>query len=450
MFSPVPQIRAAEGFDWLTCAGFETIVSEVKKGTKEDSRAIEEALKEICYELTKKTEEGVKVSIAPFIFWKGFEDSLRKTCNEVWKTLQNDFRALEFLPRISNLRLSDDGIHLQDKSAAKYIEGIVDESLATWLRESEDMDVEDSGSDIADSDKTIVGNQYSTPVGTSRRSFKAVGTTSALADVRNELKAFKRSVEYRLDQDLLMFAKHEEALDVVRNEKFLDRVVFSGVEIKKLEGKPMEKVPILKKAVHSILEELIDLEEDEDGNKKYPNILFITHLNPQIRSDYRVIEARFETKEIAATIREKFGKRKKEMRLSGVVPDALRGVNINLSLTRETRVRIEVLKAFAKVISANTNKKVSAYVLQFSARPMLKVIIKKDATTDYTRVLGYTEAIEFVKENYDVGDQDLFQAYNKAGNMKRLEQKFVVLKSATFNQTLSNDETDHKRKKLRK
>jgi len=191
----------------------------------------------------------------------------------------------------------------------------------------------------------------------------------------------------------------------------------------------------------------LDVPVNEAGAKIIPEIKFINHLNPQVNSDRRVIEARFESKEIAAGIREAFGKKKKDMRLSGVVPDILNGVNVNLSLTRETRVRIEVLKALAKIVSSNTTRDVTAYVMQYSPRPLLKVVIKK-GESNFARVYGYTEAIEYVKENWTISDQDLFEAYNKAGNMKRLEQKFVILKSATFNQ--GQADTEQKRKKMRK
>jgi len=425
------------------------VVNEVKKSSNDSSKAIEQALREICQELHAKTEDGAKVSVAPFVFWKSFEDNLRRVCNEAWKTLQNEFKSLDFIPKISNLRLLDDGVHLQEKSAMKFIEGITEESLNVWLRESDnDMDVEDSNSENADADKTIVGNlANSTPA--TRRSFKAAGDAAAIKELRTELKDFKRNVEHRLDQDLMMLAKHEEALDQARNEKFLDRVLFSGVKIDKLEGTPLEKVPVLKEAVGHILATYLDVPTNAEGAKIIPDIKFIAHLNPQIKTDRRVIEARFETKEIAAKIREEFGKKKKEMRLSGIVPDVLNGVNINLSLTRETRVRIEVLKALAKIVSSNTTSEVSAYVLQYSPRPMLKVAIKKGENATFARVYGYTEAIEYVKGNWQVSDQDLFEAYNKAGNMTRLEQKFVLLRSPSFD-SRPMDDSEQKRKKLRK
>jgi len=452
------QIRAANNFDWITCAGLESVVQEIKKSASEQAPFVK-ALREICQELSIKADEGARVSVAPFIFWKSFDDALRKECNGAWSTLQAEFRSLEFLPKIPNLRLLDDGVHLQKKSANKYIEALIESSLKCWLEESDndnEMEVEgDSTSVNSDGDRTIVdstpgpaANQGGSGSRATSRTFKAASNAAAIKEIREELRSFKRSIESRLDQDLLTLAKHEEALDVVRNEKTLDRVLFSGVKIDKLSGTPAEKIPILKEAVGRILASYLDAPVNEAGVKIIPEIKFINHLNPQVNSDRRVIEARFESKEVAAKIREAFGRKKKEMRISGVVPDVLGGVNVNLSLTRETRVRIEVLKALAKIVASNTTSDVSAYVMQFSPRPLLKVVIKR-GDSNFARVYGYTEAIEYVKENWSISDQDLFEAYNKAGNMKRLEQKFGLLKSSTFNQGPSDD-NEQRRKKIRK
>lgn len=462
----VLQIQKAEGIDWLTCAGLESIASDLRKSGKD---ATETALRDICKELTNKVDDGIKVTVAPMIFWRSFEESYRKTCNDIWRSLQNDFRRIEFLPRISNLRLSDDGVHLQERSATKYIEHIVEESLATWLREGESEaesdDTTGSQASEKDADKTIVG--MSTPALTNRkRSFKEASESAGISALRAEFKSFKSGIESRQAKDLLFFAKHEEQLDVARNERNLDKVVFQGVYIEKLEGKPAEKIPILKAAIKRVLKALLgqqtaengDVEMEREEEDTVPKMMFVAHVNPQVRSPYRVVEVRFENKETALMIRETFGRKRKEWRTTGMISDALNGVSVNLSLTRETRIRIEVMKALAKVLTSNTTGNLAAYVLQFSTRPMLKVTIKQDPDTEYSRVYGYTEAIDFVKNSgYVVSDQDLFQAYQKAGNMKNLEHRFAILKDNLFTppnppqqrQKLSN-EADRRHKKSRK
>jgi len=91
-----------------------------------------------------------------------------------------------------------------------------------------------------------------------------------------------------------------------------------------------------------------------------------------------------------------------------------------------------VLKALAKIVNENTDQNVNSFVLQYMTRPMLKIVIKKDNVVTYSRTFGYTEAIDYVKAAYPISEQDLFAAYSKAGNMKNLEHKFVLLKASNF------------------
>lgn len=249
----------------------------------------------------------------------------------------------------------------------------------------------------------------------------------------------------------MFFAKHEEGLDTVKNEKNLDKILFSGVYIEKLEGTTLDKIPVMKEGVYKVLDAFMDFTENEDGSKDYPEIIFISHLNPQVKSGWRVIEARFESKEAAGTIREEFGRKRKEMRRTGIVPDSLKGIGINLSVTKETKIRIEVLRALAKIVNAHTTEECNAFVLQFVPRPMLKIIIKKSEQVSYSRVFGYTEAIAHVQELYPINDQDLIEAYNKAGNMRNLEHKFVLLKESNFvREDVSENEESRRSKRPKK
>jgi len=440
------QIRQANGYDCITCCGIETIIAEVRRGVKDDAKVIDQALRELCTELTVKAEAGVKVSVGPIIYWRSFDDTVRRSCNDLWRSLETEFRQIEFLPRISNLRLSDDGVHLQDKSAVKYIEHVVGESLAVWLREDVDSEMDDGQNDSQDLDTTMV-NVHSTPGFSQTKSSRPAGeVVSGVAQVRNELRSFKRTMEDRLLRDLFAFARHEESIDTAKNEKMLDRSVFSGVQIDKLEGTAEEKIPVLKEAITKIVTAVLDLGENDDK----PTIAFVKHLNPQVRSSYRVIEARFETKEIAGKIRTEFGKKAKAAKAGGAMADSLKGVSISMSVTRETKVRIEVMRALAKILTSNSTQEVSAFVLQYMPRPMMKVVIKKSERDIYSRVYGYTEAIEHVKALYPIHDQDLVEAYSKAGNMKDLEHKFVILKNAAFGSQRDNDEDDRRGNKRKK
>ena len=60
---------------------------------------------------------------------------------------------------------------------------------------------------------------------------------------------------------------------------------------------------------------------------------------------------------------------------------------------------------------------------------MMKVVIDLADNKSTSRTYGYTEAIEHVTEHFGIDDQDMIEAYTLAGNMKGLDQKFVVLKN---------------------
>lgn len=164
-----------------------------------------------------------------------------------------------------------------------------------------------------------------------------------------------------------------------------------------------------------------------------PDVKFVVHLNSRFKSAWRVIEARFESAAEAKLVRETFGKRMKDWRINKLIPDALKGLGVNMSHTKETRIRIEIMKALAKWVVENSSN-TEAYVLQFLARPLLKMSIKKEDGSMFVRSFGFAEAVQFLVEekNCVLRDHpDLDDAYKVAGSMKDLEHRFILLKSGT-------------------
>ena len=100
-----------------------------------------------------------------------------------------------------------------------------------------------------------------------------------------------------------------------------------------------------------------------------------------------------------------------------------------MALTKSTKIRIAILKALAKIVNDNTKNEVQAYCLEFQTQPMLKISIEVGVNNKTSRTYGLTEAIEHVSTHFYIRDQDLIEAYTLAGNMKHLEQKFVVLRN---------------------
>ena len=51
---------------------------------------------------------------------------------------------------------------------------------------------------------------------------------------------------------------------------------------------------------------------------------------------------------------------------SNIFPDELNGVNIGMTLTKSTKIRIAILKGLAKIVNNNTDNAVNAYCLEFN------------------------------------------------------------------------------------
>jgi hypothetical protein len=94
------------------------------------------------------------------------------------------------------------------------------------------------------------------------------------------------------------------------------------------------------------------------------------------------------------------------------------------SINLATRVRVDVLKALARKISAQN---VVAYALPFVSRPTLQVR-STDATSTEVKTFTFMDAI--AKYGHLLKQLNLGEAYRRAGSFFRgqLEQQFMVLK----------------------
>jgi len=76
--------------------------------------------------------------------------------------------------------------------------------------------MEDAGAqnESQDLDNTLINAQSTPAPNPSKTYHRAPGeVVSGVAQLRTELRSFKRTIEDRLHKDLLTFARHEEALD---------------------------------------------------------------------------------------------------------------------------------------------------------------------------------------------------------------------------------------------
>ena len=455
------QIAAATE-NWITCSGLESIVEEMRTSGHDDINLINAALEEIIKGLAEKSKQGeCWTTVAPLLYWKKHQ-TIRDQLDKKWDDLKKTYsQKIHFIPKLSKLAFGsgNDDVHLVDKSRERFFNHVLESSISYFVLEKTDESTtteENSGSDMDTNEVTIVqGGRQS-----SSSQFKAVAqggrqtTTSQFRnhpsstpvtkptkrrrdnsednyvkkprnnpnfDLEDDVYRLRRRVERRWRNDALVFAKHDEQLDTIKNERTLDRIVISGVLIQDLSGTLEERKPKMFEAITRILRSFMD---------EPPAPTFANHLNAQFATPRRVLEVRFGSVDLALKVRRAYSEKIKECRGTRIFPDELNGINVGMTLTKSTKIRIAILKGLAKIVNNNTENAVNAYCLEFQTQPMLKITIDIGENRQTSRTYGLTEAIEHVSEHFVIRDQDLIDAYTVAGNMKQLEQRFVVLRNA--------------------
>lgn len=419
-----------KSFECLTVAGLDIALNDLRTSGTDVARYVNSGLSELFEVIDSKAKEGIRVTIGPLIYWSSFDEAFRNLINDAMLQTKIRYPAIHFLPNIDNLKMSQDGVHLDKKSGEKYLTEVIERSLKKWLTPI-DEEVSEQEADVnmsQDQGNPAAGNvitgskrkrgRPSTSTGAGAKPTKARFDDDPLTQINKRLDY----LEFSHNKTLAYIAKHEEAIDTAKNEKNLHKVIFSGIEIENLEGNMDTKKPIIIAALKSIVSKFMN-EED------IPEIKYVVILNDRIKTTFKVIEARFESAQEARKVREAFGSKIRDWRITKLFPDSLRGVGINLCHTRETRIRIEVMKALAKVVVRNSTSEMEAYVLPYLARPLLKLGYKRPDGNRNIRSYGYTEAVLAITNMHEVTDQDLHQAYSIAGSMPDLEQKFLILRT---------------------
>ena len=79
---------------------------------------------------------------------------------------------------------------------------------------------------------------------------------------------------------------------------------------------------------------------------------YVRHLNSKLKAARQIIEVTLDSERQGKSIRKAYAEKVKQWREKKLFPDRMDGVSIAPSLTLATRVRIAMLKAFAKMMIA--------------------------------------------------------------------------------------------------
>ena len=289
-----------------------------------------------------------------------------------------------------------DGVHLTPAAGRMFIEAILMTAETFYNAEHIDLTNEvEMG--------TVEG-----ATGSADDISKHVKTKHAQG-IENRVISLESEVRTRKAADNLMMARVREELDLVTNSKKEDRIVITGLTSKTTKPEGYEDQ---KKWLRNIIDTLLNQIVLGSSEK----IIFINQGRNWGR-DIPMAEIKMDSRESAFKIRNTFVAKKKGGEDFG-------RVHIANSVSLATRIRVDILRAFAKQFGEEGDEEM--YVSAYSSRPVLHI---KDKTGNRRpSVLTFADAV--TRFGGMVKDDFLGEAYRRAGNSFKgqMEQTFVVLK----------------------
>ena len=163
-------------------------------------------------------------------------------------------------------------------------------------------------------------------------------------------------------------------MDKTENEKNMNRIVFSGIEIHDLWADDLNWAQRLEKIKSAITNFIKIIEPDGTYDLGY-----VRHLNFKLKATWQILEVTMGTEAQAKALQKAYGAKVKSWRENKNFPDDVKGTSIGPSLTLATRVRIAILHALAKEIKAS-KEDTDAWVIQHVARPVVKIKLCRKMT----------------------------------------------------------------------
>ena len=447
----------------LTFSGIDTLVADL--GKNKNAEELETELDKVFKTLDSYRLQGMKVIVEPLLPWKRHPDPLRRAAVSAFKTLKNKYPGILIPPKPEFLKFTADGVHLTDRAGSKLYKLMYELSLDYFKQEEDGYP---SGMDTGDESETsIIAEEdieeiVKTPVAGNSKQTKRSGPNpsrpskrprsnpctvniddeeedegNALSlshpDFRKLVKDFatlKSQVIKRWSIDLLVSAGTKEDLDKTENEKNMNKIIFSGVEIHDLWAADLTWAIRLEK-IKTALSDFIKI-IDPEGTY---DLGFIRHLNFKLKGTRQILKVTMGSESQAKTLRKAYGAKVKSWRENKNFPDEVKGMSIGPSLTLATRVRIAILHALAKEFKS-AMEDTDAWVIQHVARPVLKLETTQNNDNKSTISMGFAQAIAYYKQELphsNLSSQDLYDAYAIIGNRFGLDlnHHFVILDPAT-------------------
>ena len=465
---------APDNCENLTFSGIDTIVADL--GKDKNAEDLEAELDKLFSTLDSFRLQGMKIIVEPLMPWKRHLDPLRRAAVSAFKTIKCKYPGILIPPKPDFLKFTADGVHLTDRAGAKFFKlmyqlsidffdqkednyqscmdtGSEDESYGDATEEIEVISASGTSEKVLDQGSSKTNPRPSaTPAGSvgkrvpnPKKRPHMVNLEDEEDEIENEklaldhpdfkklLKDFtslKTQVVRRWSIDLLISAGTKEELDKIENEKNMNRIVFSGIEIHDLWADDLNWAQRLEKIKNAVTNFIKIIEPDGAYDLGY-----VRHLNFKLKASRQILEVTMGSEAQAKALRKAYGAKVKSWRENKNFPDDVKGTSIGPSLTLATRVRVAILHTLAKEIKA-TKEDTDAWVIQHVARPVLKIEIAQKNDTKTFITLGFAQAIAYYKQELpysNLSSQDLYEAYSIVGNRfgQELNHYFVILDPAT-------------------
>ena len=227
------------------------------------------------------------------------------------------------------------------------------------------------------------------------------------ATVEQRLATLEARIETRWRNDDMIIARIREELDFTANTKREDRIIITGMT--SAVEKPNGLVETRKWLKDIVVATHLNSIVENAGTKT----LFVS-AGRSVNGEIPLCEVRMVDREWALKVRKGYGQMRKEGKVEG-------RLFVANSVTQATRVRLEVLRAIAKVCS---NPGEDFFAQGFTSRPVLQVK-RRDGSSQL--VLTYVDAV--ARYGGKVRDSDLAVAYERAGATFKgqMRQNFVLL-----------------------
>ena len=471
--------RAPDTCDYLTISGLDTLIADLGQNTEINAEILEGQLDKIFIDLEGYRTQGMKIVVEPLLLWKKHSEPLKRAAMGAYKFVKNKYLGILFPPKPDSLKFNPDGVHLTERAGAKLFTAMYNASVK-FFEEKEDSyetatesATESDSSMNSETEIQVVSNSVKKvkqpKPSTNQRKFTSNSRKPADVQTVNlendddeedrsnrhsfgnnefvslkDFLALKDKIEKRWSVDLFASAGTKEDLDKIENEKNMDKIIFSGIEIHDLWAEDLTWAIRLEK-IKAALEKLIKT-IDPTGTYK---IGYVRHLNFNLKAMRQIFEVNMGSETEAKGLRKAYGAKIKEWRENNSFPEEVKGTSLGPSLTLATRVRISILKVYAKEIKSAIEN-TDSWVIQHIARPILKVQTTNNDGTTSIASFGFVQAVAYVKKELPHSNfktQDFYEAYSIAGSRfgQEISHHFIVLDCSSARSVAINRKPRNKR-----